>query len=157
MMHRVGVFAGLALSLTLLASPNGAQEHKAHAFDDSGKGAVLCAYEIYVGVQQVTKLCGLSRTESDDALDQGIAAMGAFIAENATDPWTANWIREVERRGDPDYLSAEDIARACMPHTSDTPAKEFTDAIRSRPAADIHADFADMLSIPREPVRNPCL
>lgn len=160
-MRRMELLGGLAVSLMLLASPGSAQQQdKAYAFDETGKGAVLCLYEIYQGIQQYVRMCGWERTDSDVALDRGVAAMEDFIRKNSTIPSTLEWMERVKQRNieAAGRATAEEISQRCSDDlTTINYSFRMTNDLRSRSATEIDAHFDDMLSIPREPVMNPCL
>jgi hypothetical protein len=128
-------------------------------WDQTGKGAVLCLYEIYLGVQAATRMCGWERTKSDDAMDRGIAATEAFIAKNATIPSTLDHVEELKQSAaEAKVLSKDGAAERCRRDPGNRGSSiEFMYMLRTRPPAEIDASFAEMLSLPREPVMNPCL
>ena len=51
---------------------------------DTGAGAVLCTWSIYLSVRTDADRCGLPATQSTIAIDEAIAAMDAFIIANSS-------------------------------------------------------------------------
>src|SRR5258705_94023 len=52
--------------------------------DNSGRGAVLCIWAIYLSIQAQTAHCGLARRPVDDAIDEAIVAIDEFIIKNSS-------------------------------------------------------------------------
>ena len=129
--------------------------------DMTGKGAVLCAWSIYASVQYTTRKCGWTRSAVDDAIDQAVAEIDRFIIDNMPSPVTQAQLDET-KRNDNDWLwggSAESIAKRCaVEDVNEGGPAAFAWQYRSNSDADsLRAGVADLLSIPREPVMNPCL
>ena len=102
-------------------------------------------------------MCGWERTASDDAIDRGLIAIEAFIDKNATDPWTPGFVESVKKREAEASLSA-DVANLCERDPGNLGSSiEFIHMLRTQPPGEISASLAELVSIPREPVRNPCL
>jgi len=125
--------------------------------DVSGKGAVLCMWSITVIVQAYARGCGWDEVPTDDAIRASIAEMDAFILDNSLTPVTQADLdrsKQAEMQRTLDFIAANTEA-ACKRGEG-----EFADsawAIRQETPEQIAAGTADMLSLPREPVMNPCL
>jgi hypothetical protein len=118
--------------------------------DNSGKGAVLCIWSIYDAVRLVGRECHAGQDAAFQAeLEQSIARIDDFIIANSTSPVSkeqldarrAQGLRGLQVRGSICAGGAEQLYQMLR---------------RSGPEA-IRAQTADLLSIPREPVMNPCL
>src|ERR1051326_4608791 len=78
-----------AASLLASSSPGFSQDRMVlgpaqFEFDKSGKGAVLCAWSIYLSVKAGTAACGLPRRPVDGAIDKAISQMDEFIIANSS-------------------------------------------------------------------------
>lgn len=129
--------------------------------DMSGKGAVLCLWSIYAGVQYTTRKCGWTRLAVDDAIDQAVVDIDQFIIDNMPTPVTQAQLDEMKRK-DNDWLwggSPASIAKMCaVEDMNEGGPAVFAWQYRSNSDAEsLRAGVADLLSIPREPVMNPCL
>jgi hypothetical protein len=116
--------------------------------DESGHGAVLCAWSIYVGILYVGKTCFPDDKETHSLLSGEITRIDRFIMKNS--PTTRE---QIER------------AKAEMPYF-DKPAKcgdgrdAWLQALFKGYGADpqsLRAEVDDLLSVPRKPVMSPCL
>ncbi len=147
--------AATLLALLALAAPVAAQD--AQEADTSGKGAVLCGYTIYLQSQQVTALCEWDRVPGDDAIDRAVTAIEAFIVANSAVPVTAAQLAEA-RTLNFERLKSDfgPQAEALCSRTNGDPSIEFIAALRAQPPEETDASVADMLSIPRPPLMNPC-
>jgi hypothetical protein len=129
--------------------------------DVSGKGAVLCAWMIYVGVQYTTRKCGWAHLPTDDAINQAVDDIDQFIIDNMPSPMTQAQLDELKSK-DNDWLwdgSAESIAKMCSVEDDNAggPAA-FAWSLRSRINAEsLRSSVVQLMSVPREPVMNPCL
>jgi hypothetical protein len=115
---------------------------------DKGAGAVLCSWSIYLSIQARTAACKLPRTETDDAIDDAIAAMDEFILANSSLHPTPAMLDDFKRRN----LSNLDR----FPSKSHCQDRLIT-VFRNKPADEIRAATKAFLAVPREPVMNPCL
>jgi restriction endonuclease Mrr len=114
--------------------------------DKSGKGAVLCNWAIFLGVQAGVSACSLPRRPVDDAIDRAVTSIDAFIISNSSLHPTPAMVEEFKRRQRPTCTNAnaQTIAQSIEP-------------FRRASAEQIDAAVKELLSIPREPVMNPCL
>ena len=133
----------------LLASPAFAQTAAA---DSTGKGAVLCSWMIYTGIQAQRDACDWEPVPADAAIDQAVTDIEAFIVENSTQPVTLEQLAAHKKS------QAGPTVESCEFDPEDRtswPAMAW--AARKVDPAEINRDTADLLSVPREPVMNPCL
>jgi len=127
--------------------------------DVSGKGAVLCTWSILTAVQATTEVCGWKRLPIDAAIDAAIADMDKFIIDNMTTPITQGELDERKRRDREGVWGAEveQIALMCeLSSEADTHAN-FASSMRQTNPVALAMTIHDSLSLPREPVMNPCL
>jgi hypothetical protein len=128
--------------------------------DNSGHGAVMCAWEIYVKISIAADIC--SATDKEDItqrLSGAIRRIDGFIIENSPTPMSqADLDRRKERiRADAiaalARLSNDEATRKCR--TDD--ASRMLERLKSQPAEKFEMGVDDLLSVPRPPVMNPCL
>ena len=127
--------------------------------DVSGKGAVLCTWSILTAVQATTEVCGWKRLPIDATIDAAIADMDKFIIDNMPTPITQGELDERKRRDREGVWGAEadQIASMCeLSSEADTHAN-FASSMRQTDPVALAMSIHDSLSLPREPVMNPCL
>jgi hypothetical protein len=117
--------------------------------DRTGKGAVLCVWEIFEFVRAVAREC---RQGQDDALhaelDSSLARIDQFILANSLDAVSVaglDVMRSQARR------QLQDAGPICAGFGA-----QLYDTYRARGAATLRDYVTDLISIPREPVMNPC-
>ena len=116
--------------------------------DLSGHGAVLCTWSIYVAMAAALELCPELRNEPLKAdLANAIDRINDFIVANSLSPVTK---AELERRA---ASATEDTSQLCR---SDGVAQMIKSA-GSASHDKLMSSVADLLSVPRPPVMNPCL
>lgn len=127
--------------------------------DVSGKGAVLCAWSILVAVQATTEACGWKRLPVDAAIDAAIADMDKYIIENMPTPITQGDLDERKRHDREGVwgVEADEIALMCELSSETDTYANFASSMRQIDPATLATSIQDSLSIPREPVMNPCL
>jgi hypothetical protein len=115
--------------------------------DTSGAGAVLCSWSFYVYTQAMTAACALPRRPVDDTIDQAIAAIDEFILANSslhpTQAMLENFKRDLRQqvqRAPRRLLNCEEPFLG----SSDESIGQIQDHVKK------------LLTIPREPVANPC-
>lgn len=118
--------------------------------DKTGKGAVLCIWTIYNFVRRVGRECHSGHDAAFQAeLDQSIARIDEFIMANTTPPISKE---QLEARREQGLRGMPVRASIC------TGSAEQLYKMLSRGGPDVlRSQTADLLSIPREPVMNPCL
>lgn len=129
--------------------------------DVSGKGAVLCLWYIYLLLEAATDVCEWDPLPVDDAISRGIDRIDQFIVANSSQPVTLEMLSQAKIRQIEESLgtSPNETARACTFQAGDT--SSFVGGLfemrRSLTPEQFDASIDAMLSIPREPVMNPCL
>lgn len=121
--------------------------------DVSGKGAVLCSYSLFLITRAVAELCDWPRSPADDAIDEGLADIEAFILANSNPPMTEADLAARRMNALPKGETGE---KALVCDAAGSDYATFAQRLRDIPATDLQAAFAEMLSVPREPVMNPC-
>ena len=117
--------------------------------DGSGKGAVLCAWSLYVVAQEVGRRCHAGEDAAfQDELGRSVARTDAFILRNSSaHPKPADLAARKAMA-----LRETPAAALCAGTTA-----ELYDQFRRQGAAALRASTDDLLSVPREPVMNPCV
>jgi hypothetical protein len=117
--------------------------------DKSGAGAVLCSWSIYLSIQNQTAACALPRRPADDAIDQAIAAINEFILANSSLHPTRPMLEDFKRGAAESELRQRGLEKAC--------ASPDLEMFRRPSPEKVQASVKALLSVPREPVMNPCL
>jgi hypothetical protein len=118
--------------------------------DQSGKGAVLCALGIFELVRAVGSKCHKGQdSEFQNEIDRSINRIDQFIITNSVTPITQDEIVAKRAAGDHILYSHPGI---CVGDVA-----RLYDSMRDGGAEGVRARTSDLLSIPREPVTNPCL
>jgi hypothetical protein len=118
--------------------------------DNSGRGAVLCIWAIYLSIQAQTAHCGLARRPVDDAIDEAIVAIDEFIIKNSSLRPTRRMLEDFKRR-------AAESERSHFRQRGSYCENPDTERFRSIDADQLRAGVQQLLGIEREPVMNPCL
>jgi hypothetical protein len=121
-------------------------------WDSTGKGAVRCIWMLYLIAQGMVTECGWQRTPSDDAMEQAILDIDEFILANASERPTRAGLQDYKRRMVEEQLNG--TRQAYQKRFCEIP---FIDRLRNQSPNQIREGTKDLLSIPREPVLNPCL
>jgi hypothetical protein len=120
--------------------------------DKSGAGAVLCAWSLYLSIQEQTATCAWPRRPVDDAIDQAVVDIDEFILANSslhpTRPMldkfkhdaAAGEIKSARRWRGPQFCKNEDL-----------------EGFRSSSPEKVQSSVKTLLAVPREPLMNPCL
>lgn len=149
------VLTALASADQIPAAPSGSVEtyrlgNQAFQVDNTGKGAVLCIWSIYDAVRLVGRECHPSQDAAFQVeLEQSIARIDEFIIANSTRPVSKEQINALRAKG-LEMLRLH--GNICAGDT-----ERFYQMFRSRGASALREQTTDLLSIPREPVMNPCL
>ena len=128
--------------------------------DNSGHGAVLCAQGIYVEIRSALDICYPGKyPELRADLDRGINSINTFIAVNSLVPTSkaqvdATMFADIAKeRAVALKMTPVDLDKRC--HSQE--ANEFIKPLLRSSKVDREKAFADLLSVPRPPVLNPCL
>jgi hypothetical protein len=122
------------------------------AYDDTGSGAVLCAWSIYLETQAATAACGLPRTPTDDAIDKAVLDIDDFIMANSSLHPTRSALEKFKRGTSEAFihqLHGRDFENYCRGRDLAT--------FRSGSPVSMASSVRALLAKPREPVMNPCL
>lgn len=121
--------------------------------DRSGKGPVLCIWSLEVAAQQVGNRCFAGKdADFQRELARSISRTEAFIVANSSTPTslaTLNARKRAEALKAADSLKPEKLCKSDFVGVYDN--------LRAKGAAGMRALTDDLLSIPREPVINPCI
>jgi len=153
----VGASCVAALSIGAAAAPGqvsrpfvlGPDQFK---FDETGSGAVLCVWSIYLETQAATKACGLKRRPADDAIDRAILDIDDFIIANSSLHPTRAALEDFKQRTNEVFL--HDLERRDFRKYCDGADLE---GLRSETPDGVASSIRALLATPREPVMNPCL
>lgn len=114
--------------------------------DHSGHGAVLCSWEIYVTLAAALEICPEYRNESlKTSLTSAVDKINDFIVANSMAPVSK---AELEKSA----ISKRE-GRLCQSRGVAAMLK----SAGSVPHDELMSGVADLLSVPRPPVMNPCL
>jgi hypothetical protein len=117
--------------------------------DVSGKGAVLCAWMLYDTVAIIGETCHRNRDEAlQTELRNSVSRIETFIMANSREPASREGLDEARRQ-----RRAELDRRLCRQRD----AVDMYRAVRDQGPEKLRSDIDDLLSIPREPVMNPCV
>ena len=117
--------------------------------DSTGKGAVVCAWRIYVGAQQVGEKCFPGKDAAfKSELTQSIGRIETFIIENNSTPVTQAQL-EANKQGQRRSNERFDICSG--------DGSAMYQMMRDGGPAALRTSVDELLSIPREPVADPCL
>ncbi|WP_315713784.1 MULTISPECIES: hypothetical protein [unclassified Bradyrhizobium] len=152
----LNLLAILAGCLVLVAPSRGEENMvlgpKQFEFDQSGDGAVLCSWALFLSVQAQTAMCELPRGPNDDAIDEAIVAIDDFILANSSLKPTRTMLDEFKRRA-----ASAQTAQARQAGLQDRCKSRDIEHFRSIPPEELRASVKKLLAKPREPVMNPCL
>jgi len=128
--------------------------------DNSGRGAVQCSWEIYVGVRSYTEACLSGEDRGFEAdLDDAIDRMNDFIVENSLVPVTKSELQDAARQREQHVKqtvggqSDDDRRKLCEAN----PIRPMSSALRSASHDSRVSILNKLLSVKRPPVKNPCL
>ncbi len=124
--------------------------------DESGHGAVICSWMIYVTLRASLNDCPADRFVDLRAdLDQGITAMEAFILANSVTPTT---VAELRARAAIEDARTRAAARSSGPRVCAAgDVGQMITAFDSVGGPARREMVDKLLSVPRWPVSNPCL
>ncbi len=128
--------------------------------DRSGKGAVLCGWEMYVALRNMVEICSPSEeSEIMKNLNYAIEKTNDFIVANSLHPVTKADLekgikaRLIVLKEDMSMLEEYDIRQEC----SSGHAAQAKKRLISLSSEEFRKSVDDFLSIPRPPVMEPCL
>jgi hypothetical protein len=147
------IFAIVALATPALGQDRMILGPRQFERDNSGKGAVLCSWAIFLSIQAQTAECGLARRPVDDAIDQAIAAIDEFILKNSSLRPTRQMLDDFKRRAAESERN-NFRQRGSPKDYCDNP---FAERFRSTNPDQLRTAVQELLAIEREPVMNPCL
>ncbi|MEM6622595.1 MAG: hypothetical protein AAF674_10230 [Pseudomonadota bacterium] len=125
--------------------------------DRSGKGALLCTWEIYLMIRLALDHCqGLEMPQHAAALNAGLARMERFIVANSYGFWTEAAIA-ARRQRRIDRLLAAKPAGAERVDCSRGDMKDLATRLTVVPPDQMSTELDAAMAIPRFPVMNPCL
>lgn len=136
------------LILAGLTTSAGGQEGRP-PFDQSGKGAVLCVWSIYVGIEQGIDLCEMAPMAGDEHLAPSIRRMEDFILEHTTQGISQAVLDDYKSR-------VYEQTRQLMGSQSKAMCEDVR-MMRELLVGNLVAATDDVLSVPREPLWNPCI
>jgi hypothetical protein len=144
----------MMFAMAALAAPAAGQDRmilgpRQFERDNSGKGAVLCSWSILLSIQARTAECGWDRRPVDDAIDEAIAAIDEFIIAKSSLHPTRPMLEDFKQRAAESERRSVSRQQYCETSASEPFRNAGPDRIREGTTA--------LLSIPREPVMNPCL
>jgi hypothetical protein len=123
--------------------------------DQSGKGAVLCSWHVYSAALQLAERCHPGRDpELQRALGDGVGDIEAFIVRHSRPQVTAGQVAALRERGFRE--TADWITRNGGDFCRDPNLAPLYGELRRRGAEGVRADVADLLSVPRQPLMDPC-
>lgn len=122
---------------------------------DSGKVAIFCAWDIYVGLMLGADYCYPdSHWELKEDLVDAVERLEGFIVANSLTPITREQLEAAVQRRRKEFVDG--ISR--MPaHGPRCPSTSWIDELQRDGRAKRRADVTEMLAVPRPPVLNPCL
>lgn len=117
--------------------------------DVSGKGTVLCAWTLYDTAAIIGETCHRSRDEAlQTALRDSVSRIETFIMANSREPVSREGLDDARRQ-----RRAELDRSLCRQRD----AVDLYHAVRDQGPDKLRSNIDDLLSIPREPVINPCV
>lgn len=139
--------ASMALTMSLYL-PVMAQDGRPQ-MDESGQGAVLCMWSIYVGLNQGVEICALEPRASDADIADGITRIETFILEHTTQGITQATLDDHKAR-------VLEQTKQFLPEQAPAMCNDIA-AMRDALGDDVESRTRELLSVPREPVWNPCI
>ena len=125
------------------------------ALDNSGHGAVLCAWKVSVDILAALDVCvpGQHPALRQDMAD-AVAKIADFIVANSLTPVSKSELeRYVAQRHAETERQRDASGKACSPEFLD----DSLPKLEAIPSAQRRAETANLLAVPRPPVMEPCL
>jgi hypothetical protein len=127
-----------------------------YGVDVSGHGAVLCTWEIFIGVSEGLEACFPGQDpELRQDMKNAIAAINDFIVANSLMPTTITEVEarvSVRRQAAASRVSEDKSGNECRGGA----LGQLINALRKMPRELRLRAVSDLLSVPRPPVTNPC-
>ena len=118
--------------------------------DNTGKGAVLCARMLYIAAEQVGRQCAAGQDAAfQQELTRSLSRIDRFIIANSSQPVTQAQLDAARAREQAQNRRHVKLCEGDM--------LGLYQAIRAQGPQAMRTSVDDLLSIPREPVLNPCL
>jgi hypothetical protein len=148
---KLRTFGLIALAMALCGRSAQAQDTPP-PFDNTVKGAALCVRQIYLAIEASPRACGWQRQPVDDAIDKAVHDVDDFILANSSEHPTRQALEKTKQ------LSVEGGLRDPVTVREMCRPNGLPDFIRRFTSPDhVALETANILSIPREPLLNPCL
>jgi len=124
--------------------------------DRSGRGAVLCVWQIFIVIRHSVAACAPDRADLRAELDRSIAATNGFIVANSPGPVTLSAVEARAHAIDDQAIAG--FAKLAPAARAKACAADWATQIAARltPVA-VRGWTDDLLSVPRLPVMDPCL
>lgn len=131
------------------STPSGAAPDVAAQTDTTGKDAVLCSWRIYAGALEIGELCHPGEDAALKAeLARSVTRVERFIVAHSSTGLTQKTL---------DAQKADGLAELNGRAVCATTAPQLYHGLRNLGAEALRAEVDHLLSVPREPVLNPCL
>jgi len=132
------------------------------AIDSSGHGAILCTREIYIAVKIALDNCrDLNYSTASMELDLALQKIDKFILENSIEQVSQLDLEADYKRKNAGFRSqiSDSSSGMCKIQLGEGLAfmERIADQIEKMPQGDFKKQLAQILSVPRLPVMNPCL
>jgi hypothetical protein len=107
---------------------------------------------IYASVEAMVDVCGLPTTATDDAIRVGLKRINKFIIENSRSPVT-----EAQLESELAAVKNQQVTQVVQPVGPRGCNGQDIAPFRQAALEQIEKSIDELLSIPREPLMNPCL
>lgn len=131
--------------------------------DNSGHGAVMCAWTIYVEMSNIMTVCpAADDRQFKENLDAAIDRINDFIVKNSLSPVTKtdleNQIKKMfsDRQDGRLKMSKDELHKECLSSDLIKMVSAMKTISLTAPEK-FNKSVDDLLSVPRPPVMNPCL
>lgn len=151
-LHRLALIGGAVVGISLMAPALGQDQMVLgpRQYENDARGAVLCIWRLYLGIQGQTAACALPRRAVDDVLDHAIADIEEFILANSS-------LHPSRAALDSFKLKATVLSRDSVNRDPKACKGDFLAYVRGIAPEQIQSSVKELLAVPREPVMNPCL
>lgn len=119
-------------------------------YDNSGKGAILCTWSIFETIRAVGQECYKGQDTAFQAeLDRSMERIDEFIIKNSKHPVTR---AEIEAERAQNLQKLRSGWYMCIGY-----GPRMYEDLRKKGPETLNVQTTNLLSIPREPVMNPCM